>query len=495
MFGPVFYPADVASRVLSESNSLIGQLCSTGQSDRSALVRLVLASTIQRLPVALRPRLAEALTSHSEDAEDHNLPLLVWYGLIPVAEDDPLALAKLATKCTWPKTQRLIARRLAEDIDKQQSPVEELLAFVAATDDALIQNNILSGIEDGLRGWRKAPQPANWEAVVSAISSTGDADGIQAVRALSVVFGDGRALDEVRRIVLDESADAGVRLSALETMVESRADDIREVCLSVLDDARLNVVAAKGLSMLDEPEIGARLVRSYRKFRGPERPKIIAILVSRPSFAASLVDAIDGGEIPETDLTAFDVRQIRSLEDELLTARVTELWGDVRESSADKLARIGSLKESLTSEAMAAADKSRGRALFDQTCTKCHRMYGEGESVGPDLTGSNRDNLDYLLENIVDPSAVVNKDFRMSVVVLYDGRVMTGLVVTKTDKTLTLQTQTDRQTVALDDVESIETTNLSSMPDGLLDNLSAEEIRDLLAYLMHPSQVARPESR
>jgi putative heme-binding domain-containing protein len=116
-------------------------------------------------------------------------------------------------------------------------------------------------------------------------------------------------------------------------------------------------------------------------------------------------------------------------------------------------------------------------------------LYGVGQNIGPDLTGSNRDNIDYLLENILDPSAIVSRDFRMSIIEMRGGQVFNGLVVATADKSLTVQTQTDLLTLARGDVANVTTTSLSPMPDGLLDNLTDPEIRDLFAYLMSPSQV------
>lgn len=492
VYGPIAQPPRVAARVQTEAEQLIDTLCRLGRNDQSPLVRLALASTLQRLPVALRPALAETLVAHAADADDHNLPLLVWYGLMPAVDAQPLALAEVAAACNWPTTQRLIARALSEDPAKHPAAIDRLLVAITASDDPQRQRNLLDGIAEGLKGRRKAARPANWDAVVQKIASSGDATAAQRVRELSVVFGDGRALSEVRQMVLDETADIGLRRSALETLVESRSGDLRQICTQLLGDARLNAIAARGLALYDDPEVGGQLVRAYRRFRSPERPKIIALLVSRPAFADALLHAIDEGQIPANHLTAFDVRQIRSLQDEGLNQWVSQLWGEVRQSPADKQARIAELKKVLHPAALAAANASDGRALFQQTCAKCHRLFGEGEAIGPDLTGANRNNLDYVLENIVDPSAVVTKDFRMTVVATSDGRVMNGLVIAKNDHTLTLQTQTDRQTIALADVETIKTTPQSPMPDGLLDNLSTDQIRDLTAYLMQPSQVPLP---
>ena len=92
---------------------------------------------------------------------------------------------------------------------------------------------------------------------------------------------------------------------------------------------------------------------------------------------------------------------------------------------------------------LARADRSRGRAVFDRVCASCHKLYGYGGEIGPDLTGAGRDNLEYLLENLIDPSAWVIADFRMVVVAMNDGRALNGLVRARTDRTLTLQTQTE----------------------------------------------------
>jgi putative heme-binding domain-containing protein len=146
----------------------------------------------------------------------------------------------------------------------------------------------------------------------------------------------------------------------------------------------------------------------------------------------------------------------------------------------------------LTPDRRAEANVSQGRALFQKTCANCHVMYGQGKNAGPDLTGGNRKNLDYLLENVVDPNAAVAADFRMSVLALKDGRVLNGVVVGKTDKVLTVQTQTESVFVAKDDIDEIRQTDASLMPEGLLGTLTEEQIRDLVAYLQTSQQVPLP---
>jgi putative heme-binding domain-containing protein len=211
--------------------------------------------------------------------------------------------------------------------------------------------------------------------------------------------------------------------------------------------------------------------------------------VSRPAFAGPLLEEIAAGRIPRADVTAFHARQIRSFNDEKLTQRLAEVWGELRDSPEDKRKFIAELKTKLTPAALAAADKSAGRVVFNTACASCHTLYGHGGQAGPDLTGAGRDNLDYLLDNTVDPSAVVNADFRMSVVDLNDDRTLNGLVVAKTDRTITLRTQSETLTLDRAEIATIRESTLSLMPEGLLEGLNETQLRDLIAYLRHRSQV------
>ena len=107
---------------------LLAKLTRMARDDSSGLVRLVLASTLQRLPVARRSDLARALLSHGEDNSDHNLPALIWTGLIPMADSDSdaVAIASLASDCRQSALVRLIARRLGEEIDSRPAPLNAL---------------------------------------------------------------------------------------------------------------------------------------------------------------------------------------------------------------------------------------------------------------------------------------------------------------------------------------------------------------------------------
>jgi putative heme-binding domain-containing protein len=207
------------------------------------------------------------------------------------------------------------------------------------------------------------------------------------------------------------------------------------------------------------------------------------------------LDTVEKGQIPKDAITPYHARQINSLGEAALSQKLTAVWGALRDAGENKTAAIAAYKGTLPPSVLAQADLSAGRAVFAQSCAACHTLYGEGGKLGPDLTGAGRDNLDYLLESIMDPSALVSADYRMTLLHTKDGRVLSGMVRSKTEHTVTLQTMTETLTLERSDVVRTEELPHSIMPEGLLENLPPDKARDLLAYLMHKSQVPLPPTR
>jgi putative membrane-bound dehydrogenase-like protein len=478
---PVHAPTHVDQALLDDFVQL-------AKSDPSNLAHLALASTLQRLPVSQRVELAAPLVARAANAQDHNLPLLIWYGLIPVGKEDPSSLAKLAAGCQLPLTRKFIARRLGEDIESGPTPVNALLTQVLNKSPDF-QQDIVTGLSEALRGWSKAKKPAAWDALQSQVGKSTDAKLRDRVRDLSVLFGDGRALDEVKRVAFDDKVELAQRQAALETLIANKPADLRQICERLLAVRFLNSVAIRGLAQFDDPAIGDKLAKSYSQFHSLERDAVLDTLTSRPTFARALLKQMAAGKIPRQDVTPFYARRVRSFNDPALTAQLAKVWGEMRDSPSDKRKLITAWKAKLTPAVLAAGDKGNGRAVFNKTCSSCHVLYGYGDHTGLDLTGSGRNNLDFLLENVVDPSAVVNADFRMRIVVLNDGRTLNGVIVAKTDRTITLKSQTGTTAIDRNDIDDMQESKLSLMPEGLLESLPETQVRDLIAYLMYPSQV------
>src|SRR5207302_10238209 len=134
-----------------------------------------------------------------------------------------------------------------------------------------------------------------------------------------------------------------------------------------------------------------------------------------------LLGAIERKQIPAGDISIVAARQIQHLKNRQLDDKLAKLWGALHDTPADKKEQIQKYKNLLTSEFMQTADPAAGRAVFSKTCGQCHTLFGNGGKTGPDLTGSNRANLDYVLQKVVDPSTAVANDFQMQLITLNDG--------------------------------------------------------------------------
>lgn len=459
-------------------------LQSLASTEATASVRLTLASALQRLPLSARAALAAPLVAKAEDAADHNLPQMLWYGIEPLGDSDPSALAALGQKAAMPLVRRCIARRLMES-KAGPDAIAPLLAQ-AGSGSAAWQTDVLQGISNALQGQRQTKPPGGWDTAAAVFAASPDAAVRHLFRQLGNRFGDPLAIEATRKIVTDAaaSASADARREALYSLIDVRAPGLHDLCAKVLADPALTTTAATGLALESGDATARLLLKQYPATAAADRAALISTLLSRPAWASLVLDAVADGSLPRQDLSAFHARQIRHFNDPGLTEKISKVWGDVKDSSAEKAARIAALKKPLTPEALKQGDPAKGRVLFSSLCATCHVLNGEGGHIGPELTGSNRDNLDYLLQNIGDPSSVVARDYQLTTLNLKDGRVLAGFVRSQNERTLTLQTLTESAVILLSDISGRETAPLSLMPEGLLDALNETEIRDLMTYLM-----------
>ncbi len=363
---------------------------------------------------------------------------------------------------------------------------------MAAGEAPAAQIDVLRGLTESLGGLRSAPQPSTWETMRRMALRSGDAALEKLVQELGVIFGDPWAFERLRETVFNLKSAPEDRRTALRQLINARPADLKSLLEKALADPVTVGVAARGLLVFPEPELGAEVLARWGSMPAGDRAAVVGLLASRPVSAEVLLDAVATNQIPGSALTAFEARQIRNYNNDALTHKLTQVWGEVRTSSAEKTELMTKYRGLLTPERLKMADLSRGRDIFNQVCSVCHKLYGQGASIGPDLTGGGRASLDYLLENIVDPSAIVPADYRVSEVELKDDRDLTALIVARTERTLTLQTPTERLTIDRNEIVKIRETQSSLMPEGLLQGLKDQQICDLIAYLMSPTQVPLP---
>ena len=467
------------------SDAFLGRMAVLAKSDPSPVVRLYLASALQRLPLEKRWAIADGLLSHAEDAEDHNLPLVIWYGVEPLVEANPKRAIAMAKSSKIEKVTRFIVRRSAAASPSLNDSVE----WLTSESNVETQKLILDELRIAFEGRVNVVQPAAWTGAFDVLSKSGNVDVRNKTDQIAVAFGDKRILPRMREVLGNRQASLEQRQRALELLVKGRDSEATTVFRSVLDEAELRGPAIRALAAFDDPQTSPAILSIYGKLTDGEKRDAINTLVARPASAGKLFDALEKGSVPRTDVHAYHVQQLLGFKDESLSKRIKSVWGEIRATAQDKIESIARYKAELSNSRLRLADLSNGRRLFNKTCSACHLLFGEGGKIGPDITGSNRANLDYLLENILDPSAIVGKDYRMTIVATNDGRVISGLLQKETDSAITLRTINDSVVVAKADIDERKLSELSLMPEGQLNQLTADERRDLIAYLRTPSQV------
>lgn len=463
--------------------------------DESGLVRLYLAGGVRRLPPAAGRELATALAGNADDADDANLPVLLWHSVEPLVMDDPAAAVDLLAGAELPLLRRSISRRLTSELDDAPELVDQLVAVAAETNDAALVADVVEGMRDGMRGRASAEPPAGWDDLVDKWRREAEGNGRirGAMDELAALYGDGRALDSLQELVRRRDADPMARRQAVRALAQARVDDLPKLLFEVLNDRAIETEVLRALAVYDHEQTPEAVVRRFDQLTPQAREAALDTLSGRPAYARALVTAIDGGRIEASALSAWHVRQLRLLDDERVTELLTVHWPDLTGPDEEVEQAKQRWRERLDDDALSQADLPNGRLVYQMVCATCHQLYGEGRDVGPDLTGSDRRNLDYLLDNILDPSAIVTPEFEASLVTMADGRLVTGVVADAGGGSLRVQTPAETLTVRQDDVGSVQALGVSLMPAGIIDALTEEQTRDLMAYLMHPRQVPMPD--
>ena len=206
-----------------------------------------------------------------------------------------------------------------------------------------------------------------------------------------------------------------------------------------------------------------------------------------------MLTAIEADVIDKADISSFALQQLRSFDLSDVTDRITEIW-PVESGVSKRAAEILRLKGLLTSEFIAEGNAEQGRLIFERTCVRCHTLFSEGGRVGPDLTGSGRKNVDYLINNLTDPSAVIDPAYRLTTIITTQGRLLSGYITYQDDRAVVIRTQQSAVQLAMSDIDEMATQKRSMMPDGMLQVFSDDQIRDLFLYLGGATQVTLPRN-
>jgi len=465
--------------------------------ETSPVVRREVASLLQTLILEFRAPLATALLAHGEDKDDPMIPLLIWYGIEPLVGADPKVGLELARVSKLPKVTEFIYRRLSSDDAGRASMLSEL----TKEPDAAKREATLAMILNSARGAGKLTMPPDWAAtaaklkgnVVPPSGGSGSAGPAKAgtteqlVTELSALFGDAEALQSFRSQLSSATLDTPAREKALSVLLQSQDTATAKLLQQILtQDAPISLrrKSIQGLASLKDAGTPKVLGALLPKLSANELPDAVNTLASTKEGSKELLKAVEAKTVPATALSPFLVRQLTAFDDKEINALIKSAWGDVNAPKADLGERTKKYRELLTPAALAKGDLAKGKMLFTMTCGQCHKLFGEGQNVGPDITGSNRADLNYLLENVLDPNAVIGKAYQLNLFTMKDGRVMSGVIKEESRAAVKIAMMGGVEfTLPQPDIAKREVSKLSTMPEGLFDALQKEQVIDLVKYL------------
>ena len=370
-------------------------------------------------------------------------------------------------------------------VDEQES-LALLVETLDTIDDPAVQTALLQGMLNGLDGRRNVPAPAAWLKVGAKLAKSDNPQVRELVSRLSQIFGDEAAMQRALATVQDRSSQLDARRRALHSLLSQKNKGVSALLEQLLDEPELRLDAIRGYAAIENERAPEILLPRYVKWTSEHRQAIIETLATRRKYAESLLAAIKAEKIPIADIPSHVARSLSLI----LGESFVKVYGDVRQLSVDRTKQINKYKELLSSTAFANADPSRGRLIFKETCAACHVLYGTGGKIGPDLTGSNRANLDYILLNSIDPSYDVPQGYKMVIIHTVDGRVLNGVIAEENAQRIILKTVQQPTVVILkSDIEARKISPKSMMPDGQLDKLKPQEVMNLIKYLQTTEQV------
>jgi putative membrane-bound dehydrogenase-like protein len=476
-----------AIQLLSEGRApsprAIEQFVRMAREDRSSVVRLYLASALQRIDPAVRWSIAAELMTHAEDADDQNLPTMVWLAVEPLVETNPALALDRASRSSIPSVAQFIARRTV-DSDAEGS-LDVLVSAIARRPKT--EMSLLEGMRDGLEGRVDLSPPPNWASTYDRLKRS-DPDLARLGLQIAQQFGDTEAARQNLGTVRSDAAPLEQRRKALQTLAGQRRPELAGALPAMLDDRAIRVDAIRAIAAFDQDSLGKLLIDKYSALSAAEKTEAVQTLASRPRYGRLLTDALAKNIIPKSDVPPYASRQLLRV----VGTRFVEVWGPVERNAVEEKA-VARYRRILDEAAVRAGNVRNGRAVFQRTCAACHKMYGEGGTIGPDLTGSNRANLDYLLFNVLDPNGEVPDAYKMVVITTRDGRTYSGTVAAENDRQVTLRlVGRDSVVIRKSEIQSREVTPVSMMPPGLFDILSDADVIDLVAYLRTVEQVKSP---
>jgi putative membrane-bound dehydrogenase-like protein len=442
--------------------------------------------------------LAEVLAKCGNDAV---IPHIVWQNLYPRLGDEAAVEGLLSRFATdLPPGFVAMTPVLGEYLLTGEQP--RLAAFTRLfeqTRHTAAAGELLANLSRRVRNREirteavAAVRPQLEKAIAPLMAGeSGDALKFSAAN-LAATWGQAEAAALVTGTLMDSRASEATRIAAAEAVAAAGGDQAIKSLGAVLADGAaplpLRRAVLSSLGRLEAPAVASATLAVYAKLPAPLQRDAIELLTQRPAWSRELIAAVEAGHVAAGAVNPMQVAKMAaSNANASLRPTIEKQWGKVRTvrnpQREELIARFVALAGEKT------GDWKNGKAVFTRACSACHKLHGEGNVIGPDITVSGRGTLEQLLSNVLDPNLVIGESYQARIVNTKDGRAVMGLPVEDNDQRVVVRPPTGKdEIIARGDVKSVDVLPISLMPEGLEAAMTEQELLDLINYLawdLHP---------
>ena len=452
-------------------------------SDSDARVRFQLAMTLGKISGNHRP-LAQLAASDGEDA---------WFRAAIVNAAGPRALQVLTRMLVRHRDffaeptegKREMVSQLAQSIGVRGNSNDLTMLLITLDGSPVLARPewlqaTLGGLAQGLALDRsKRVQVPSAEHVLTRLLTGSSAE----VRIATAEVAQHLEFPEFTRMALvsarDEELPIEKRARAVGYLQGGSFRAVSPTLQGILESPApqpVKAAAIQTLATFDDPSVPAILLPSWGGY-GPEvRARAEQALLRHPARVGAFLDAVESGAIEASSVEAVFRIRLSQYPDPEVKWRAQQLF---QGQASERTAIVGSHKDVLALDASA----PNGRVVFDKTCASCHLRQGDRGRIGPDLSGVNNRTHEDLLTHILDPSFEIQPNYTNYLVVDKAGRVYDGLLAGESAHAVTLRDEYEDITIRRDEVAEIRASDVSLMPEGFEEDLSRQELADVIAYL------------
>lgn len=440
------------------------------------------ASTARRLDSAQAMDLVATVMGHASTGSDPYIPQLCWWVFeahIPPTgvNNDVLGFFHEPQRWNLPIVADYILPRLARRYGAGGKRADLLLCaeLFRLAPSSKHAAKLMQGVEEAFRGRSVTGLP---EELVAAIAKSGQAPLVFRVRQ-----GDAASVAEALKTMQDAKAKADERLRLVRTFGEVPEPRAIPALLNVASNSTpvLRKAALTALSSYGDEAIGKTAVELLPNVTGEVQTAAFALLASRPAWSVRLLEAVQSGKVKRASVPDDVATRLRGSKDPQVNELAARLLPKTEPVAAEFQKQMDEISAALK---RAPGNPYAGEAAYLQRCGSCHKLFFKGGNVGPELTTYQRDNLSTMLLSIVNPSAEIREGFQYYTVETKDGRTLSGFFVDRDNQITVLRgLEGENITLRSSEIAELQPMGRSLMPDGLLEGMSEQELRDLFAYL------------